>query len=453
MTPAGRRIDNDPMNTPLPITCAASSASALADAPARLRADATAHPQTPLAGVRIATRMHGMRSSAVRDLLAHAKVPGMISFAGGLPAPETFDVDGIRAASLAALDDPHNTLQYGTTDGQPGLRALIATHLTARGVPAAADALIVTTGSQQGIDLLARVLLDPGDTVIVERPTYLAALQVFTLAQVNVLGLETDADGACTDRLDALDAQALRRGWRRPRAIYLVPEFGNPSGTRMSIARRQALLRWAVAHDVVVIEDAPYSELRFDAGGPPTLWALARSVPGATERVVQLSTLSKTIAPGLRVGWMAAPEWLRAPAVLAKQSLDLHTSTLSQEVAAHYLRTGRLEAHLQSVRRHYAQRCAALCAALQARFGRTLRFEPPPGGMFVWARFEDAVDTTALLPHALERGVMYVPGEAFYAEDPDRQTLRLAYATVSPERIREGVDRLASALDAYRSTR
>ena len=406
----------------------------------------------PHASPRLAQRMHGVRSSAVRDLLAHAKAPGMISFAGGLPAPETFDVEGIRAATRAALDDPHTTLQYGTTDGQPALRDALAAHMSARGAATAADDLIVTTGSQQGIDLLARVLLDPGDTVIVERPAYLAALQVFTLAQANVLGLETDADGACTDRLDALRDEARRRGWRPPRVLYVVPEFGNPSGVRMALGRRQALLRWAVAHDVVVIEDAPYSELRFDAGGPPTLWTLARTIPGAAQRVVHLSTLSKTIAPALRVGWMAAPDWLRGPAILAKQSLDLHTSTLSQEVAAHYLRSGRLEAHLQAVRRHYAERCAALSEALRRRFGDALRFAPPPGGMFVWARFDDAVDTTALLPHALARGVMYVPGEAFHAERPDRRTLRLAFATVTPERIAEGVDRLAAALDDVRHT-
>jgi len=416
----------------------------LLDTPARHATGTTSH---------LAARLHGLRSSAVRDLLAHARAPGMISFAGGLPAPETFDVAGIRAAADAALGEAHTTLQYGTTDGQPTLREALATLMTQRGCAAGAEDLIVTTGSQQGIDLLARILLDPGDTVIVERPAYLAALQVFALSQANVLGLEIDGDGARTARLDALLDEARARGWRAPKLIYLVPEFGNPSGVRMSLARRRELLRWAATNDVLVIEDAPYAELHFDGPGPPALRTLAGEVHGAGNRVVQLSTLSKTIAPALRVGWIAAPAWLRGPAVLAKQSLDLHTSTLSQDIAAHYLRSGRLDAHLDSVRRHYAERCDALVCRLREQFGDRLHFEPPPGGMFVWARFEEPVDTAALLPHALERGVMYVPGEAFYAERPDTRTLRLAFATVDPDRISEGVTRLAAALQAYGRSR
>jgi 2-aminoadipate transaminase len=396
----------------------------------------------------LSRRAQALKRSDVRDLLHHAARPGMISLAGGLPAAELFDVEGVRAAALAALDEaPADALQYGMTEGQPALRAALAAHLGARGIAARADDLVVTTGSQQGLDLVARALVDPGDTVVVERPAYLAALQALSLCGPRFASIGVDAEGGRVDQLAALEAGP------RPKLVYVVPDFANPSGATMSAPRRLALARWAVRNEVFVLEDDPYGALRTRGEPVPSIVALAREVPGAERWVGQASTLSKTVAPGLRIGWLLLPGWLRDAVVRIKQAADLHTSSFAQEVAARYLASGRLPQRLERVRAEYARRCDALAGALREAFGDRLAFEPPDGGMFVWARFADGTDTRALLPLALERGTMFVPGDAFHVDDPDAATLRLNFSAASPERLREGVRRLADAHRALHAAR
>ncbi|HYF58888.1 MAG TPA: PLP-dependent aminotransferase family protein [Burkholderiaceae bacterium] len=393
----------------------------------------------------LSRRTRAIRRSDVRDLLRHAGRPGMVSLAGGLPAAELFDVEGLRAATLAALDDaPAAALQYGATEGQPALREAIAARLRERGVPAAADGLVVTTGSQQGLDLVARALLDEGDVVVVERPSYLAALQALGLAGPSWRSIAVDEAGGRVEDLDAACDGA------RPKLVYVVPDFANPTGACMSLERRRALVRWAARRGVVVLEDDPYGELRTRGEPLPSLAALAAEVPGASDWVGHASTLSKTVAPGLRVGWLLLPAWLREAVVLLKQASDLHTSTFAQEVACRYLASGRLPARLALVRAEYARRRDALADALARGFGPTLSVRVPDGGMFLWARFTDGTDARALLPLALERGVTFVPGDAFFVDAPDAAALRLNFSAVPPERLREGVRRLVDAHRAHR---
>lgn len=390
-----------------------------------------------------AARARDLKRSEIREFLRHAGRPGMISLAGGLPAAELFDRDGLAAATAMVLRErPAAALQYGMTEGQPRLREALSALLRERGIAAADDGLLVTTGSQQAIDLLARIFIEPGDAVVVERPCYLAAVQAFALAGARLLTLPTDADGACVDRLDDC------LGGPPPKFVYLVSTFANPTGATLAHERRLALLRWAVRHRVFVVEDDPYGELRFAGSAVPPLLALAAEVPGAADWCGYLSSLSKTVAPGLRVGWMQLPPAVAEQAGRVKQTLDLHTSSLAQEVAAAYLASGRLPAALVRARARYRDQAEALAAALRCRFGERLQFAMPEGGMFLWARFADGTDTSALLPAALAQSVLYVPGAAFYADAPERATLRLSYAGTPPELADEAAARLARALAA-----
>lgn len=406
----------------------------------------------------LARRVATMRSSAVRDLLHDARRPGMLSLAGGLPAPDLFDVEGLRAAADAALAEaPREALQYGTTEGDTALRALLAAGLRARGAAVADDAPLVTTGSQQALDLVARALLEPGDGVVVERPGYLAALQVFALTEARCVGVAGDAHGLRVDDLPELAAEAGRqdrasasRAGGRLKLAYVVTNFANPTGATLSLERRIALLEWAVRNRVFVLEDDPYGGLRVEGEHLPPLLALAERVPGAADWCGYVSSLSKILAPGLRIGYAVLPVWLRGPVVRTKQALDLHTSTLAQAIAARYLAGGRLEARMPAMREAYRERRDALCEALAAAFGDTLQLSRPDGGMFVWARFADGTDTTRLLPVARDAGMIFVPGEAFYDAAPDRATLRLSFATATPAQLAEAVSRLASAHRALR---
>ena len=406
----------------------------------------------------LARRVATMRSSAVRDLLHDARRPGMLSLAGGLPAPDLFDVEGLRAAADAALAQaPREALQYGTTEGDTALRALLAAGLRARGAAVADDAPLVTTGSQQALDLVARALLEPGDGVVVERPGYLAALQVFALTEARCVGVAGDAHGLRVDDLPELAVEAGRqdrasasRAGGRLKLAYVVTNFANPTGATLSLERRIALLEWAVRNRVFLLEDDPYGGLRVEGEHLPPLLALAERVPGAADWCGYVSSLSKILAPGLRIGYAVLPEWLRGPVVRTKQALDLHTSTLAQAIAARYLAGGRLEARMPAMREAYRERRDALCEALAAAFGDTLQLSRPDGGMFVWARFADGTDTTRLLPVARDAGMIFVPGEAFYDAAPDRATLRLSFATATPAQLAEAVSRLASAHRALR---
>jgi 2-aminoadipate transaminase len=382
-----------------------------------------------------------LRSSAVRDLLHDAHLPDMVSLAGGLPPAERFDVAGLQQAWAALTESGLRVaLQYGRTEGEPACRQALAEWTCAHGTPTTADDLLVTTGSQQALDLVARALLDPGDTVITERPTYLAALQVFGLAGARLWTLPNDADGAAIDALGALPAE------QRPKLVYLVTNFANPSGACLSYQRRLALLRWAAAHRVFVLEDDPYGLLRFEGSPLPSLRALCREVPGAAPWVGYAASLSKVLAPGLRLGWLVLPPALRAACVRVKQALDLHTSTVNQALATGMLTAGRLAATLPTLCRDYAERRDCLCDALHGQLGDLLSFDVPAGGMFLWVRLRDGRDTSVLLPRARDAGVLYVPGTAFDPEGGSRDWLRLSFVSAPPARLAVGVSRLAQVL-------
>lgn len=390
----------------------------------------------------LSRRALGAHSSAVRELLKYSKVPGMISLAGGIPAPDLFDIAGLEAA----LDEEvrarsRDTFQYGLTEGEPGLREQISRLAARRGIRAGAQDILITTGSQQALDLVARVFLNQGDAIVVERPAYLAALQAFAFSEARMLSVASDADGIDVDRLEALLEH------ERVKAIYVVPNFGNPSGGTLSLERRRRLVEIAARHRVLIIEDDPYGDLRLRGEFLPSLYEIAEGVPGARDLVMYLSSFSKILSPGLRIGWMAAPEAFYSNLVIAKQSIDLHTSTLSQRVVERYLASGRLQERLEVLRGAYRTRCDALCAALERHLGGAIRFNRPDGGMFLWARFKEDVDAAAVLERGVQAGVVFVPGSAFFVDDPQRNTLRLSYSTITPETADEAAKRLAAALN------
>jgi 2-aminoadipate transaminase len=395
----------------------------------------------------VATRMRNVSSSAIRDLLKHAAEPGMISLAGGLPAPDLFDLEGLSRASADVMRElPVTALQYGVTAGQADLRNAIVDLMKTRGANVDAEHIVVTTGSQQGIDLIARVMLDAGDTVCVERPSYLAAIQTFALGEAKFIGVDVDAEGMKVDDLEALLIA------HKPKLIYTVATFANPSGATMSLERRKKLLQLAVKHQVFVIEDDPYGELRSRGSALPPLIALAKDIPGAEAWCGYLSTLSKILAPGFRIGWTILPPALRHYAEIAKQGMDLHTSTFTQAVAARYLNSGRLHERLPSIRASYRERNEALAAALKRHLDGALTYSQPDGGMFLWAKWADrTINSAALLKFALPEKMIFVPGEHFYADTPEQHSIRLSFATPTPTQLDEGIRRLAVALEKMRA--
>ncbi|MEN9462736.1 MAG: hypothetical protein RLZZ355_666 [Pseudomonadota bacterium] len=396
--------------------------------------------------MQFADRLNNVETSAIRELFKLLGKPGIISFAGGFPDSAMFDVEGIRAASNAALaEEPGAALQYGATEGYNPLREQLAAFMTAKGAnEVAADNLIVTTGSQQALDLLGKTLISPGDKVIVEGPTFLATIQCFRLYGAELISAPIDGNGVKTDELEKLIAE------HQPKFVYLIPTFGNPSGAMLSLERRKAVLEMAVKHNTLIVEDDPYGDLYFGDAPPPSLLNLSASVPGSRELLVHCGSLSKVLSPGLRVGWMIGPAELLAKATMCKQFSDAHTSTFAQATAAQYLKAGRMPATLANVRKVYAERAQAMGDALRNDLGDAIEFVQPQGGLFVWTRLTGAggkvQDGNVLAKRAIEKGVAFVPGTPFFCANPDHATFRLSFATADADKIREGVARLAQAL-------
>ncbi|MFI5564205.1 PLP-dependent aminotransferase family protein [Amycolatopsis japonica] len=386
----------------------------------------------------LARRMDGVTSSPVRDLLALTARPGVISFAGGVPAPELFDVDGLRAAFDRALADgpAQRALQYSPTEGNPRLRELLAERLSGRGVPTTVDDLLITTGSQQGLQLLSTALLDPGATVLVEEPVYLSALQCFQLAEARIVPVPGDEEGIDPVALDEIAAR------ERPSLLYLVPTFSNPSGRTVSPERRRALAEVIARHGFWLVEDDPYHELRYRAEREEPLSAR----PELAGRTIYLGTFSKVISPGMRLGWFRAPTELLRRVTILKQATDLHTSTIDQAAAAEYLAAADLDAHVRRLCATYRVRRDAMMAELPAITPPGTTWTDPDGGMFVWVTLPGSADTDRLLPEALRHDVAYVPGSAFQVGEPDRSALRLSFASHGPEAIAEGLRRLGKVL-------
>ena len=392
-----------------------------------------------------ADRLNNVETSAIRELFKLLGKPGIISFAGGFPDPAMFDIEGIKEASSKALnEEPGGALQYGATEGYGPLREQLSAFMASKGVTVAPEGLIVTTGSQQALDLLGKTLINPGDKVIVEGPTFLATIQCFRLYGAEVISAPIDAHGVKTDELERLIVE------HKPKFVYLIPTFGNPSGALLGLERRRQVLEMAVKYQTLVVEDDPYGDLYFGEAPPPSLMSLCDGVPGSRELLAHCGSLSKVLSPGLRIGWMIAPPALLANAVMCKQFSDAHTSTFAQATAAQYLKAGRMPATLAHVRKVYGERAAAMGAALERELGDAVAFEQPQGGLFFWARLTGEggklKDAGEFARKAIEQCVAFVPGAPFYASNPDRAAFRLSFATADVSKIEEGMKRLGRAI-------
>ncbi|AYQ30550.1 MULTISPECIES: PLP-dependent aminotransferase family protein [unclassified Polaromonas] len=396
--------------------------------------------------MQFADRLNNVETSAIRELFKLLGKPGIVSFAGGFPDPAMFDVEGIKEASNKALtEEPGGALQYGATEGYGPLREQLSAFMATKGAKdVAPDQLIVTTGSQQALDLLGKTMISPGDKVIVEGPTFLATIQCFRLYGAELISAPIDAHGVKTDELEKLIAQ------HKPKFVYLIPTFGNPSGALLSLERRKQVLEMAVKHNTLIVEDDPYGDLYFGEAPPPSLLALSATVPGSRELLAHCGSLSKVLSPGLRVGWMIAPAELLAKATMCKQFSDAHTSTFAQATAAQYLKAGRMPDTLKHVRKVYGERALAMGAALKRELGDAIAFTQPQGGLFFWASLTGAngksKDAGDFAKKAIEQLVAFVPGAPFYAANPDLATLRLSFATADVAKIEEGVGRLGRAI-------
>ena len=394
-----------------------------------------------------ADRLNNVETSAIRELFKLLGKPGIISFAGGFPDSAMFDVEGLKEASQKALtEEPGAALQYGATEGYEPLRNQLSDFMKTKGVDVDPSGLIVTTGSQQALDLLGKTMISPGDKVIVEGPTFLATIQCFRLYGAQLISAPIDANGVKTDELEKLIAE------HKPKFVYLIPTFGNPSGAMLTLERRKKVLELAVKYQTLIVEDDPYGDLYFGEAPPPSIMSLSKDVPGSRELLAHCGSLSKVLSPGLRIGWMIAPPELLAKATMCKQFSDAHTSTFAQATAAQYLKSGRMPATLANVREVYGQRAKAMGAALQRELGDAIEFTQPGGGLFFWARLTGAggriADANVFAKRAIEKLVAFVPGAPFFAEKPDVATLRLSFATANVEKIEEGIGRLAQALRA-----
>ena len=392
-----------------------------------------------------AQRLDNVETSAIRELFKLLGKPGIISFAGGFPDSAMFDVQGITEAVNKALEgEPGTALQYGATEGYQPLREQLAAFMQSKGAQVAADQLIVTTGSQQALDLLGKCLVDPDSKAIVEGPTFLATIQCFRLYGAELISAPIDGEGVQVDELERLITE------HKPKFVYLIPTFGNPSGAMLSLERRKRVLELAVKYQTLIIEDDPYGDLYFDAPPPPSLLALSEQVPGSRDWLVHCGSLSKVLSPGLRVGWMVAPPELLAKATMCKQFSDAHTSTFAQATAAQYLAGGHMPGTLARVREVYGARAKTMGDALRNDLGAEIDFVQPQGGLFVWARLTGAggkiKDGNEFAKRAIAEGVAFVPGAPFYCANPDLSTLRLSFATADEGKIREGIGRLAKAL-------
>ncbi|MGC4395125.1 PLP-dependent aminotransferase family protein [Hydrogenophaga sp. T2] len=379
----------------------------------------------------LSRRAERMNPSVLREILKVTERPGIISFAGGLPSPRTFPVSAFAEACADVLrNDASAALQYAASEGHAPLREWVAQQLPWNVDP---SQVLITTGSQQGLDLVAKVLIDSGSRVLVETPTYLGALQAFSPMEPVFNGVAGDAEG--------VDPDDLRRQAPGARFVYLLPNFQNPTGRTMSEARRAAVAQAALDTGLPIVEDNPYGDLWFDA--PPPAPLTARNPEGS----IYLGSFSKVLAPGLRLGFLVAPKAIYPKLLQAKQAADLHTPGFNQRLVSRVLEGGFLERHVPTIRALYQAQCRHMLAALERDMaGMDVRWNAPVGGMFLWLRLPEGMDATALLPHAVERGVAFVPGAPFYTDLPDARTLRLSFVTASTEQIDRGIAALAQTV-------
>lgn len=384
----------------------------------------------------LSQRAQKLTSSAIRELLKVTERPEVISFAGGLPSPDTFPVARLRAsADMVLASAPTAALQYGPTEGYMALREWVAERHSLDSVRIDPANVLITTGSQQALDLLGKTLIDVGSRVLVETPTYLGALQAFSLFEPQFVSVPSDASGPS---ISAVDASVLDGS----RFMYCLPNFQNPTGRRIPLSRRVELARHAAEAGLLLLEDDPYGALSYSGDVLPTLLSMS------PENVVYMGSFSKVLAPGLRVGYLIAPPTLHRKLVQAKQAADLHTPSYTQRVVYETIKDGFLDGHIPMIRTLYAQRCATMLEAMREHFPANVRWNRPEGGMFIWVELPPGTDSTVLLEQAIGQNVAFVPGAPFYATDAQTNTLRLSFVTVPEDRIRRGIEVLGGLLQA-----
>ena len=395
---------------------------------------------------RYAHRIQKMESSVIRELLKLTEQPDIISFAGGLPAPDVFPVEEFRKACNYVLDHyGPQALQYSTTEGYLPLREMIARHTARYNIEVTADNILITSGSQQALDFIGRLFLNRGDYIVVESPTYVGALQAWNAYGAQYIPVRADQDGMIVDELEA----ALRIG---PKFIYILPNFQNPSGYTLSLERRQKLVELADRYGVPIVEDDPYGQLRYEGLHIPSIVSLDSEYRGLnggghySGNVIYLSTFSKLLAPGVRLAWVIAPPEVIRKLVMTKQAADLHTSSFNQYVAYEVAKRGFLDEHVKVIRAVYKERRDVMFEMMEEMFPQGVTWSKPKGGMFLWVVLPEGMNATELLKRAVESKVAFVPGAAFHPRGGGENTMRINFSYSSPETIREGVARLAATL-------
>lgn len=394
---------------------------------------------------RYALRMKGITSSMIRELLKLTQRPEVISFAGGLPAAEYFPVERFQEACQRVLaTNAHMALQYGTTEGYLPLREFLAGRLSSDGVRVSADNVLITSGSQQALSLIGALFVNPGDRILVEEPTYLGAIQAFRAYQADYVGVPTDENGIVTDAL----GDALRHG---PKFMYILPNFQNPAGVTISAQRRQDLIRISHEHGIPIVEDDPYGALRFEGEHLKPLYMIdaersANNGARYSGNVIYLSTFSKTLAPGLRIAWVAAAPEVISRLVQLKQGADLHTTTFNQMVIYEVAKDGFIDEHVANLREVYRKRRDAMLGAMDRFMPPEVSWTQPAGGLFLWMHLPDDMNVLQLFEAAIKRDVAFVPGTAFYTSPNPPPRARINFSTVNEDRIVEGIKRLSEAI-------
>lgn len=384
----------------------------------------------------VAGRTQRMKSSIIRETLKMMSTPGLISLGGGMPAPELFPLREFQEACRYVLENEgRQALQYSVTEGYPPLKQYLVQKMRKYGVPAEEENILIVNGSQQALDLIGKVFLDPGDPVLTDRPTYLGAIQAWNSYEARFVTVPLDDNGTCVDLVEDI----LKRD--PVKLIYCLPNFHNPAGVTLSLERRHKLVDLAATHGVFIVEDDPYGELRFEGED------LAPIVVLHKENTVYLSTFSKTLSPGIRLGWIVAPAEVIGRLVQAKQAADLHTSIFVQMVVNDICQRGFLRQHVKRIRDTYKERCAVMLSAMEEFFPPGTKWTRPQGGLFLWVKLPEGVDCKKLLQAALEEKVAFIPGHAFYPDEVSGlDALRLNFSAPSPEMIREGIERLGKAI-------
>jgi 2-aminoadipate transaminase len=396
---------------------------------------------------RYANRTKRMGSSVIRELLKLTEQPDIISFGGGLPAPEVFPIKEFQAACNYVLENQGaQALQYSTTEGYRPLREMIAQRTARYAVSVTPENILITSGSQQALDFIGRVFINQGDHIVVENPTYLGALQAWNAYGAQYISVPSDENGMVTDELE----KALRVG---PKFIYVLPNFQNPSGTTLSLERRQRLVELADRYGVPIVEDDPYGQLRFEGEHLPSVVSLDSEYRGDdgcyTGNVIYLSTFSKLLAPGIRLAWVIAPEQVIRKLVQTKQAADLNTAAFNQMTAYEVGKTGFLDEHVKHIRSVYRERRDVMIEMMEEMFPPELRWTRPQGGMFLWGILPEDLDAAEVLKVAIQRKVAFVPGESFHPNGGGKNTMRLNFSYSNPETIREGINRMGSVLKEF----